>query len=453
MKTYSTASSNWKKKFKDNAKIFKNLLKTVKSAFVAYNVNTDAITKIDNNFLKVLDFKDTSKDSKLPKGIDSVKSLKEAVAYSFTNGLAIELKIENEELYSFLMKKLKFKDKRIGGQAGIAANTLAKLGVEKVIVYSNILSLDQSKLFLKKILFPVVKSGKLKLIPANKAGDASSPTRVNIIVEYTKGMKIRMTDGIVAAPRNSRFIISHQPFSSKPVLPKELLIPELFTNITRLFLSGFHHVKEEEANTVFDECFKQLETIKGFNNDCLIHVEYVDLHKDWLKEKFLELLHHIDSFGLNEVEMLNLMRFLNEDKIAKLVSSSDYSAYSLVTAGLYIAKNFNLKRVSIHHINFIISITKKDYPIPISHIVDSNIFGIRVVNSKCVAGEDFLKELRSTVDYPFDSEGLSAADIRYDDLDYNIVVVPNLSPKKKITYTVGLGDTISCAVFFGELVK
>ncbi|VVB75479.1 ADP-specific phosphofructokinase [Candidatus Tiddalikarchaeum anstoanum] len=435
-----------------NKDYFYDNLKRVDKAFIAFNINTDAIISIGEKFLKIIDFKDVLRDCRLPNTINSMTSLKEALAYSFVNGSAQELKIENEKLYNELINTLPFDERRIGGQAGIVANTLSKLGVKQVIVYSNMLSVSQAKLFEDNVVFPIVKDGEVEFIPARDAGKPSDPTRVNIIIEYKEGTRIELKDGLITIPRNSRLIISHQPYMSQPLIPKELLVPELFKGVKRIFLSGYHHIKEEEAGKVFSECIKQIKLIKKFEKDCMVHVEYVDLHKDWIKKNMIQLLQYVDSFGLNEVETLNFIKFQKKTKLSKDIEMSKFSAESLVNAGLFIAKKFKLKRVNVHFIDFIISITDKKYPISVKNVLEANMFGMRAVNSRGVAGEDFIKELGRTEHYGINEKGVMSAEKKYSSKGFNIVVVPNLNPDKKIEYTVGLGDTVSSSTFFGELV-
>lgn len=449
LKTYFT-SNYWKKLFNENRKLFRNNLKTIKKAFVAFNANIDYIAELDKNF--PLKFDDIPSNAGLPNSINSITDLKKALVYSFTAGKAVELKIVNEELYHKLLALFDFKEKRIGGQMGIVANTLNYLGVEKVIIYTQLLSEKQAKMFNKGILFPELKNNRIVLEDARTAGDKNKPTRINIIIEYDKGFKIKLKDKNIIIPRNNRFIISAAVHKSKPLLPKELLKKGLFSGVNRLFLSGYHHIEEKNAKKTFNEWIKQIEIIKSLNNELIIHLEYVDLHQSWLNRKLFKVLKHVHSFGLNEVELMNIMSYLGESELAESINESDFESESLIRAGEYLMKKFNLMRISIHTLDFIICIARKNYPAKLKKLLHANIYGLRVVNSKGLKGENFRNELKNINNHDFNGNGLMNA--RIDETrDFNIIVAPNFSEESvEVRYTVGLGDTLSSAILYAELI-
>ncbi|MBN1924124.1 MAG: hypothetical protein JW791_05200 [Nanoarchaeota archaeon] len=449
LKTYST-SKDWKKLFKENKTIFKDNLKTVKSSFSAFNANVDIITELDKSF--PYKFDDTKSNCIMPTSIDSLKDLKNALVHSFVYGKASELKIENKELYQELRRKLNFKAKRIGGQMGIVANTLSYLGVQKVIVFTNLLSNDLAELFNDKVLFPSIKDDNLVFKKAIECGNPNDDTRVNIIIEYKQGSKIKLKDKTITIPRNNRFIISSPVYKSNPLLPKSLLRKELFQDLKRVFFSGYHHVKEKNVKKVFKEWVYQLKMIKQFNTELLIHVEYVDIHKKWLNNELFKVLKHVQSFGCNEVETTNLMKYLGEKKLYDTLIKSNHSPEHLVEAGNYLMKKFNFKRLSIHTLEYVMLFTEKNYSISNEKLLHANIYGVRVVNSKALAGEKFLNTLKTINEQPFSAVGVKAANKSYK-TPYNLIIVPNMSEKKvPVIYTVGLGDTVSSAIFYAEEV-
>lgn len=448
LKTYFT-NKDWKVLFEQNKKIYSNNLERVKKSFSAFNANTDLITIIDKDFpYKLNNVKSTVK---LPNSIKTITDLKNAITYSLVHGTAAELKISNTDLYYKLLKKIKVKERRIGGQMGIVANTLAELGVHEVIIFTNLLSNKQARLFNNKVLYPSIKNNKLVFKKAKECGRKNDATRQNIIVEYKQKTRIKLKDKTITTPRNNRFIISSPVEKSPPLIPKLLLRRELFEGVSKAFISGYHHIKKKDNEKIFKEWVHQLKTIKKLNPKIKIHLEYVDLHKDWLNKQLFKALKEAHSFGLNETETANIMKYLGNNKLYKGIIKSDYSAETLVKAGIFLADKFKLERVNIHSLQFIISITSKDYKVKIKDLLHANIYGVRVVNSKGVHGmKGFVKGLKSINKYELSSTAVDQS--FYEELDkYNIVIVPNFKTETvPVKYTVGLGDTVSSAILYAE---
>jgi ADP-dependent phosphofructokinase/glucokinase len=368
-----------------------------------------------------------------------LNDLKSALAYSFKKGSANELKIENKKLYNELLE-LKVSKKRLGGQMGIVANTLATLGVHKIIVFTNLLSKEQTSMFDKRVLFPIIKNNKIILKPVHECGRESDETRINIIIEYKKGTKVKLKDKTLIIPRSNRFIISSPVTKSPPLIPKNLLRADLWNKFDKAFISGYHHIKKNEATKVFKEWKEQLRIIKRLNPDLNIHLEYVDLHKDWLNKALFKVLKLIDSFGLNEVEAMNIMKYLGKKGYDKI------SPENLVKAGEELIKSFKFKRVNIHTLKYLIELTT--YSIDEEKVIHANLFGVRVVNSKGVSGEKFMKALKSIHKYAPSPVGIKAASKKYNTKN-NLIIVPNFKTHTvPVKYTVGLGDTVSSSVFF-----
>ncbi len=441
MKTYSI--SEWRKLFIENKKKFSKGLSFVDEAFVAFNANLDYIYRLNNMFKF-----ERVKKIELPSSIKDRKDLTKGLLYSFTNGKAIELKIENKELYNELLNELDFDEIRMGGQMGIVANTLSKLGVKKVVVFSNLFPEELAKRFESRVYYPMLNKGKIILNKAKRSGFKDQSARKNIIIEFKKGQKIVIGGKSFVCPRNNRFIISSPDESSLPIFPTQLIRKELFSSIKRIFVSGYHHVDKKRVKKVFKNWIAQINTIRTISNS-KIHLEYVDIHKEWMNKEVIKLLSHINSLGLNEVECCNLMNYCGNMKLHNKIKRG-YKTKDLIEAGLYLIKRFGLDRVAIHTLNSIIVVVKKEYEIPNDYIVDSVIFAIRATISKLIYGNEFAKKIDQY------SWHINKTDSKlwgqWELPDVRVVIVPNLSIDEKPRFTVGLGDTISSISFYGELL-
>ncbi len=441
MKIYSISS--WRKIFAENEKRFRDGLSFVESSFVAFNANLDCIYKLDNRF----EFEEVDK-IELPSSIKNKTDLSKALIYSFMKGKAVELKIESKQLYEELLEKLNFEEIRLGGQMGIVANTLSKLGVKKVVVFSNLFPEELAVRFEDNVYYPLLHKGKIILNKAKRSGFKDQVARKNIIIEYKKGQKIKSGNKIFRCPRNNRFIISSPEQSTLPIFPTQLLNAGLFSGIQRIFLSGYHHVDKKNVKKVFKNWIAQIRRIKQIT-DSKTHLEYVDIHKDWMNKEVLTLLNYVDSLGLNEVECCNLMSYCGNIKLYDRIRK-EYNAKDLIEAGKYLVKRFGLERVAIHTLNSIIVVVKDDYEIPNKYIIDSVVYAIRVTISKLIYSDRFNKMVGK---YSWHINSKDRAVWGEHILDgVRVVVVPNLSIDESPKFTVGLGDTISSTSFYGELL-
>ncbi len=459
LKTFSTEKDNynyWVKQFEKNKVLFDNNLNNVKKIIVAFNANIDAITKVDEDFLKKINFKNIKTTNiKIPKEIKSRKDLLHGLAYSIINGESLELEINNEELYSSLLDELKIHTKRMGGQMGIVANHLARIGVNKVIVYNNKLSEEQASLFHEDVLFPKIVNDELKLIPAREAGDKNNPTRINIIIEYLKDTVIEFSDKKIKIPRNNRFIISHKPFRYEPVFPDEIIREELFSDCFRLFLSGFHHATPETSEKIFQKSCSQINNIKSLNPFIKIHVEYVDLHQEWLYKGIMMILSHVDSFGLNEVETVSFLKYINKNKLAKMIKNNDYNSELMAEAAQVILKEIGLQRVNIHHLHYLVCAILRSYGIEKDWMRQANIYAVRIVSSRAIFGKEYLDEHKISLidDSPLSKKGVKeCCSVFRQKPNIVITVVPNKTTKRPVKWTVGLGDVVSSTSFVSEVL-
>jgi len=171
--------------------------------FLAYNADIDAIVRV-SELKKIFTKKDflKLKDEPLPTTIESKEDLLIGIINSMKNGTGEELPM-NGRISCWLRKRIKPREKRMGGQIGIMSNVLSNLGFN-CLVYFPLLSKEQSKLF--------ERNPNLKFL--TKDGWKPSgiyfknvPTKINWIFEFSKGEKLFD----VVAKDSSRFIAASRP--------------------------------------------------------------------------------------------------------------------------------------------------------------------------------------------------------------------------------------------------
>lgn len=212
------------------------VLENVKKMFLAFNSNIDYILYLNKRIEKIAE--SFRPKPFLPQKILSPKDLFSGIMYSIKFNEGVEVGMEGE-IENWLLKNIKPRKKRIGGQTGIMSNNLALFGI-KPIVFTPLLSKEQRNLFNKRVSF--VKESFLK----------TNATKINWIFEYNKrynflGIKAKGTNRFIASSRREDFRI------------REI---NLNFDFDAAILSGFHVIKRRyKDKTTYKEQFRIAENL------------------------------------------------------------------------------------------------------------------------------------------------------------------------------------------------
>jgi ADP-dependent phosphofructokinase/glucokinase len=183
-------------------------------------------------------------------------------------------------------------EERIGGQAGIASNFLAKNG-HGVAFYTPFLSGELAEMMDEKVLFPV-NEGRFELKNVRDVTNTDR-TKRNIIVEYERDCTGRVIF--------SRKMKGFGPYFRKGV---EENFDQIAENFDCAFFAGLHDV-DGNAEARLERSREQIEAL-----DLPVHVEYV--HREGLAEQIVErVLGAAESAGLDEEEALQVAEILGMD--------------------------------------------------------------------------------------------------------------------------------------------
>ena len=454
----------WKNLYENTTKKFEKKAGSIGSVFVAFNTNVDEIKYVDDELLSFLDLKDFSCAGKGKNEIRSVDDFKRGLLLSMKDGKAREWVIKDSITSDWLKKKIKYDKKNMGGQAGIVANLLSRIGIRKVIVFNPKLAKEEAELYDKNIVVPRCSLGNLHLLKPKDAVNTDK-AKINLIFEFKKGQKVTTKDEMFFAKRTNRFIVSFRPKGREPNFPKEIekKFGEILKGTKRVFLSGYQHLPCDEGS--FFKAKIQLAEMRRVNPDLRIHFEFTS-------EENLELIGYIsrfvmsecDSLGCNERETELLLRGLGEDKLADDVKYSDYSAIKLYEGACAIMKTSGVSRIQIHNLGFMICLVKKKYGDP-HKLMDALLFSSETVFTKSVVGIiESVDDIDINLEHSISNRGIS--EIRkfekwthmdkiseglYDCGDCYFMVAP-MKESKRVKTTVGLGDTISSVGFIGDLI-
>ncbi|MCK5299692.1 MAG: hypothetical protein KAJ54_00920 [Candidatus Aenigmarchaeota archaeon] len=454
----------WKEMYENTTKKFEKKARFIGSVFVAFNTNIDDIKYVDENLIEFLDYKDYSTKENGKSEIRSVDDFKNGLLASMRDGKAREWIVKDMITYEWLRKKIEYDKRLIGGQAGIVANLLSRIGIGKVIVFNSMLADEEAEMYEKNVVMPIHSLGNIHLVKPKEAVNTKD-SKTNLIFEFKKGMKVSTRDEMFFVPRSNRFIISYRPSGREPIFPAEFEdnFDEIFRGVKRVFLSGYQNLPNSENS--FFKVKVQLAKMKKVNSELKIHFEFTSEENRKHVEKLARfVMSECDSLGCNERECEILLRGLDEEKLADDLKYSDYGVVKLCEAAKKIMAKTSVSRIQIHNLGFMVCLVKKKYGNP-HQLLDALLFSSETVFTKSMKqiiknvddidinleysiserGIDELKRFEKMTNMEKIGEGI------FESGRYYFMVVP-MKESKHVKTTVGLGDTISSVGFIGDLI-
>ncbi|NOQ55501.1 MAG: hypothetical protein GQ477_01705 [Nanohaloarchaea archaeon] len=450
----------WTRQFLSVSKNFKKNTKYISGIFVAFNTNMDAIEHITPDFLKLMDIE----QFRPKKGVTEINSLddfKTGLIGSMRLGKAMEWVIDDMSTYNHLLDSINYDSYRIGGQAGIVANVLSHLGMKKITVYNPKLSEAEADMYDPEVQAFKVSKTQTKKIKAKDAFSRHDTPKINLIFEYSKGLKIKTEDESFIIPRTNRFIVSYRPKGREPFFD-DLCADNLklmTKGVNRAFLSGYQYLSTDAE---FFKAKVQLGLLRHANKKMKTHFEFTseeDLKK--VSKIIKYILPEVDSLGCNERETCILLNAMGEKDLADKIRDSGYGAKELYDGMRFIKIKTGLRRIHTHNINFMLCLTDKDYASP-KLTRDALMFSVESAFAKSIKG--FIHhavDISFGDDVPVNQEGLKQIKLMDRHLlnklgdgiysvgkSYLVMVPTKLGGHAKVT--VGLGDTVSSTAFVGD---
>jgi ADP-dependent phosphofructokinase/glucokinase len=400
----------------------------------AYPINLDAIHDVEGKEIEVL-----SEGAKpgLREKIASTEDLISVLLYCMQEGCGAELLVEGEELARDILNSFCWRY-RLGGNAGIMANVLAKLGAHPVL-NAPALSKRMAEMLHPGVGVPV--SGSL-MDPLSAAGDSEM---IHFVFQFIEGEEITTPLGKIVAQRDNRLIATFDPFNSRLQTNPDFdsYCQKEINDFDGALVSGFHLVPLSHYKEIFDLKIEQIKSWKEANPAIYIHAEMGSFQRPEIM-KYLMKRHPVDSLGLNE------------DELARAVDLES-GWRGMLDGVLQLKRSLGFPRVSVHARDFILSAAKP----MISD--ESEMMALR-------RGADAAAAMASTGDIfgaipeEINPSGLKAKEdfcaIGADPMgrgaimhsgDSTICFVPSLLVRHP-KFTVGLGDTATAAIFYEEVM-
>ena len=323
----------------------------------------------------------------------------------------------------------------IGGQAGIAAVHLLRLGIPHVTC-----AVPGAGPKTRAIL---QNAGAIPLTFEPGAGDRSDI--IHLVFEYPPGL-VPLADHVV--PRNNRFIVSPVHGSSTVIIPDASVnaFLEQISACRRAFLSGYQYLHTEQE---FVTAARQIRMIRSVHPLMRTHVECVsgaDRHV------MAMILRHIfpstDSIGLNERELGLFMHALQAPDPTPAAILPD-SPVACVRDAIALADATGVPRIHLHTFGYYILILKSGSSQPeVSR--NALLLAARVTADAAGSGDQILSR-EGLLAYaavrevfgPDETPGIFEVGNRV------VIIVPTYI-SQTINKTTGLGDILSSTAFIAD---
>ena len=477
----------WEQRHTDAFYNVKETLPYLEGMFVAYNSNIDAIKHLTDKDLSRLIglFNEAEIQRKVetyPREIKDPLDFMARLLISMREGKAAEIPTHTSDTHEWLKENLGFDYARMGGQAGIISNLLARLGVKKVVAYIPWLSEEQAEYFVASdnLLHPKVEAGKVILKRPLEAFKPGMESKVNWILEYSKEMEVTCNGNKFKVPRDNRLIISSRPKWLRLDMDREVyeqldsLLP-----IDGAMLSGYQMIKEqyEDGSTYNDHVansVKVIEKLKSLNPELRIHVELTSIQNRLIRKAILTeiVAKHVHSLGLDTVEVANALNVLGHEELSySVIRKEENGIMSLYQGAVQLLKDLSLERVHVHSLGFYICILAKGHPLTLKEHRDSLLFSSTLAAAKALGKIESLAEAEAGLEVPVSSKGLedlenfqlyctgrklcTPEEFEYGYLygpDHDAVLIPSKVVDKPKA-TVGIGDAISAGAFAAMLAR
>lgn len=414
-----------------NAGIWEKLYQSLQKpqldpVITGFNANIDRVIPVTPDLLR-------SFEQLAVQGFDAIfDRLKQSMRYCSAD----EVFISEPSVYRKLSESFSLSGTlSVGGQAGIAAVHLRRLGIPSVTC-----AVPGAG---PKTCALLQNAGAIPLTFESGAGDRLDIT--HLIFEYSPDM-VPLADRVV--PRSNRFIVSPVHDSSTVIIPDASVntFLEQISACRRAFLSGYQYLRTKQE---FVTAGRQIRMIRSVHPLMRTHVECVSGADRHVMEMMLRhIIPNTDSIGLNERELGLFMHVLRApDPASAAVLPS--SPVACVRDAIALADATGVPRIHLHTFGYYILILKSETSKPeLSR--NALLLAARVTADTAGPGQQILSRegllayaALQEVFGPDEKPGIFWVD------DWVVVLVPTCI-SKNIQKTTGLGDILSSTAFVAD---
>ena len=410
-----------------------------------------------------------------PIEISSPADMLAGLLHSLRAGRSFRMVIREESAFRWIMKNFGYDRLKLGGTSGCMANSLAPLGLRKILVYANPLTKQLLELFVDSDnLFVAAQIGdEVQLKQPRKAYQREGIEAMHWGFEFAEGTTIKLNDLTLTAPRTSRFYPCWNPVNNKLQLSEAFKrgVLQYIDQFSHFLVAGYQVLSPDypDGTTCIDymlPTLKYLKELKDAKPELRLHFECDTIPADKIRRGILEyVLPQMDSIGLNEVELDYFIKDMRGEKIGELGGAGSVEYY--FQGLMKLADLTGLKRIHFHNLGYYLCIQhRKNFQFERTRqamILAAVIAVQRALTGDVTVGQTSLSA-EQIKEIPFSQEGLeqmqaiakhiSAPPSFFDTgifeyHGYNVIFLPTKVVRNP-ALTVGLGDTISAVAFLAE---
>ncbi|AKB25854.1 ADP-dependent glucokinase [Methanosarcina sp. MTP4] len=470
-----------------------------------YNVNIDSVYRMGGAELsELLEFFESSeileKIDSPPGRIDSKSDFAAGLAYCMKNGFGAEWLVFNPSVFEFL-KGLYFEKSlvRMGGNAGIMANTISELGASLVVPNVAVPSKTQLSLFSRKsVYFPGISSlegpgeAEVKSQVDEIKVDASAPEQdpIHFVFDFSEGESFSIYGKQFTVPRENRFIATCDQLNFRLFINPDFDAYALqhAGEMDGALISGFHLLLEEYPDggsylEIVEQVLSRVLAWKAGNERLRVHLEFGHFGNRKLAcTVFSKFAGIVDSLGMNEDELASFheMHGIPVEGLLRM------NAEAVGKAASCLASLHRLQKLVVHTREFVLAAVRWDdtgssacgcperpelirrpfYSREVENEIEALEFGVKCAGTYAATGRldgrDFVEtgvsklqeselgrgELSRFLE-AFGGEAAGNGAFAFRGV-YMLCMLPTLLSKSPVT-TVGLGDTLTAGVFLRRL--
>ncbi|MBN2109977.1 MAG: ADP-dependent glucokinase [Methanosarcinaceae archaeon] len=438
-----------------------------------YNANIDAINKVEGaRMAKMAEaYEGEIADAMLkPPGIiSSIPDFFAGLFLCMQHGTGAEWMVRDRDVFRWLRDNfLEGSFLRMGGNMGIMANVLSELGASRVVPnVANPSELQMSFFSRKAIFIPDQGDVRNKGCSGNNENDL-----IHFVFDFRKGNSFTFLGNDISIPRENRFIATFDPLNFELYIDDKFSIYALehINEMDGALISGYHMLREDYPDgsgyaEKLDRSIEQLKQWKELNGRLHIHIEFGHFSSEQMAyDVFGRLFPHVDSMGMNEDELAMLvhMNGLDANGILKM------DANAIIEAAISLCGTSGHGRLLVHTREFVLSVSPGGLMKP-GQTLESLHFGVNCAAAFACSGKlgdrDFIMEIASKIDesefgklqmkrigdtIPCEHRNTNGNTFVSKYRGHDICAVPARLCEDPVS-TVGLGDTISSAIFLREL--
>jgi ADP-dependent phosphofructokinase/glucokinase len=391
-----------------------------------FNANIDRIIQMTPALLRSFE------QHEVP-GFDAIlPRLKQSMRYSAADEVFIREPSVYQKLSDYFSRSGSL---AIGGQAGITAGNLHRLGVPSVTCAVPGAGPKTCSLLQDAGVIPLTFESET----------AARSDMTHLIYEYSPGL-VPQAAGVVL--RDNRFIVSPVHDASTVIIPDASMnvFLEQIRSCRRAFLSGYQYLQTEQE---FVKASRQIQLIRSIHPLMRTHVECVSgTGPDVIVMMLRYILPVADSIGLNERELGMFTRVLRKEDPTSpslVPSSPDIN----VRGAVALADATGVPRVHLHTFGYYILILNAKTAQPelsrnalllaAKVTADSAGLGKQILSSEGLQAYAAIREVFG----PDESPGI------FEENNRIVILVPTYI-SQNVQKTTGLGDILSSTAFVAD---